>query len=518
MFLLKNLLNSLHNLIKKRNFKENNCDIYIEHFEIFTRNMELDDKSYKNTLLIVNKSLKDLEINYLEKNTPACTIFLAETNEFKNLFNIPSLLLNTNNLSLIINFITKLQKENEEYLKKLIYNDYPRLVHLITKNSGLNEIINLASNILDNPLIITDNSYDLLAYSRGQNIDDPIWNEIVKNSYCPYHIVKMMAKEGFLNKLKKEKSPVFLEKGKFSDLIRRLVCEIKIEEEVKAFIALLEYNKKITKLDIEIMNFISSIIAAEMAKSDAITHAKGKLQDNFMLDLIQRNIKDNTSAKNRAKTLNWKTEPYFQVITIKKENRERFTGQHFHSLDSLIKKQFPESKISSSNTNIIIFLFNQKNNLNSNKLENIIEYCKDNKLYIGIGRKKEKIIDLSESYKEANKALKFNDKLNQNNTVTFYNNVNIYDIVEEIPDDNLHPAAKTILNYDKNNNTELLKTLKNYYAQGQNMNSTAKKLYVHRNTVNYRLQKIKEITQLDINKHKIRIQLELSLMKMELKN
>ena len=50
------------------------------------------------------------------------------------------------------------------------------------------------------------------------------------------------------------------------------------------------------------------------------------------------------------------------------------------------------------------------------------------------------------------------------------------------------------------------------------MNSTAKKLYVHRNTVNYRLQKIKEITQLDINKHKIRIQLELSLMKMELKN
>lgn len=50
--------------------------------------------------------------------------------------------------------------------------------------------------------------------------------------------------------------------------------------------------------------------------------------------------------------------------------------------------------------------------------------------------------------------------------------------------------------YDKKNNTELLKTILYYLKYSQNAIKTAKEMYVHRNTIRYRLQKIEEITHI----------------------
>jgi DNA-binding PucR family transcriptional regulator len=55
-----------------------------------------------------------------------------------------------------------------------------------------------------------------------------------------------------------------------------------------------------------------------------------------------------------------------------------------------------------------------------------------------------------------------------------------------------------LIDYDKKNNTEYFKTLKAYIAADKNAVQTAKNMYIHRNTINYRLNKIKEIANLDL--------------------
>lgn len=49
------------------------------------------------------------------------------------------------------------------------------------------------------------------------------------------------------------------------------------------------------------------------------------------------------------------------------------------------------------------------------------------------------------------------------------------------------------------NNTEYIKTLDIYLSERNDINKTAKRLHLHRNTLIYRLGKIKEITALDVN-------------------
>ena len=56
--------------------------------------------------------------------------------------------------------------------------------------------------------------------------------------------------------------------------------------------------------------------------------------------------------------------------------------------------------------------------------------------------------------------------------------------------------------YDKEHNTNLKETLKLYFSNNKSIQAVSDKSYVHRNTVNYRIKKIKEILHCDFESYK----------------
>lgn len=62
----------------------------------------------------------------------------------------------------------------------------------------------------------------------------------------------------------------------------------------------------------------------------------------------------------------------------------------------------------------------------------------------------------------------------------------------------INPAVKTLMAYDADHKTELLTTLDAYLESGENLTHTAKQLYIHFNTLRYRLNHISELTGLDL--------------------
>lgn len=65
--------------------------------------------------------------------------------------------------------------------------------------------------------------------------------------------------------------------------------------------------------------------------------------------------------------------------------------------------------------------------------------------------------------------------------------------------------------YDATHGTELVHTLECFFAQNANASSTSRALYIHRNTLTYRLQRIIEITGLDLDDAEARLALQLAL-------
>lgn len=75
-------------------------------------------------------------------------------------------------------------------------------------------------------------------------------------------------------------------------------------------------------------------------------------------------------------------------------------------------------------------------------------------------------------------------------------------------------TIKPLVEYEKKYNSDLLPTLHLYYECGQSLSRTAKQLYIHRNTMLYRMDKIEKILDVDLRKtnESFRTQLGLYIM------
>ena len=73
-----------------------------------------------------------------------------------------------------------------------------------------------------------------------------------------------------------------------------------------------------------------------------------------------------------------------------------------------------------------------------------------------------------------------------------------------------HPALPQLQNYDRENHTELCRTLQVYLESERSYVETAKRLFIHRNSLLYRVQRIEELTGLDLSDPSIRLHLLLS--------
>jgi PucR family transcriptional regulator, purine catabolism regulatory protein len=133
----------------------------------------------------------------------------------------------------------------------------------------------------------------------------------------------------------------------------------------------------------------------------------------------------------------------------------------------------------------------------------------------GVGRPRQGLRELRESFKEAEKALALSDQLWSSPRVTFFGDLSLYELLLSVNPEGLRTFAKSwllnIISYDDQHKSELLETLDAYFNSNGNMRLTAKELNIHRNTLVYRLNRIAEITQLDMDDANVHLNLRLAL-------
>ena len=125
--------------------------------------------------------------------------------------------------------------------------------------------------------------------------------------------------------------------------------------------------------------------------------------------------------------------------------------------------------------------------------------------------------DIKISYKEAFKALSMIDIYNKDLKVIKYKELGIIRWLVELSDikeiqrycyENLGP----ILEYDKNHGMDLMGTLKCYFQNNRHLVKTSQELFIHRNTLIYRLSTIKELLNIDLDDAMIDLELFNSIL------
>lgn len=167
--------------------------------------------------------------------------------------------------------------------------------------------------------------------------------------------------------------------------------------------------------------------------------------------------------------------------------------------------------LSSSYTKNIIALINVNNTsfdtLNT-LFPQILNYIKENYpnyiVNIGIGTRQKSLEKYKLSYEQASKCINLAIKQKQKNMIYYYEQLGLYQLFYDINNKTLlenfvHNILYSLITYDKKYNTNLIQTLEVYLNKNCNLNQTAETLFIHRNTIKYRLQRIEEITNTSLD-------------------
>lgn len=136
-------------------------------------------------------------------------------------------------------------------------------------------------------------------------------------------------------------------------------------------------------------------------------------------------------------------------------------------------------------------------------------------LRIGIGKPYKHLKNIWRSHADADKTLVVGSRLYDSKILKF-SDLGVFRIlvqgeVNEELEQYFTETLRPLLDYDKKKSTDLVRTLESYFKNNSNINKTSEELFTHYNTILYRLERIQEITKLDLNDANDRLNLELAM-------
>ena len=157
----------------------------------------------------------------------------------------------------------------------------------------------------------------------------------------------------------------------------------------------------------------------------------------------------------------------------------------------------------------------------SEDLEKIAATMEDNlrselsiKTVIGIGTVSEHLRELADSYKEAQTAIDVGKVFDTEKSIINYEKLGIGRLIYQLPTTLCEIFLSEV--FKKNSidslDQETLFTINKFFENNLNVSETSRKLFVHRNTLVYRLEKIKKLTGLDLRQFDHAIVFKVALM------
>lgn len=217
-----------------------------------------------------------------------------------------------------------------------------------------------------------------------------------------------------------------------------------------------------------------------------------------------------------------KNEPY-AVSIVKMKHRELITSSESQwlvkSMEAQLLKAGDKSFVLTMD-DIYVFVFS---NYSEEEMREImlkmimLLRMKEYQFYVGSSINHSDVEQLTNAYVQAKKVVNLSERNGWENQLVQYRELDVYQLLLAIDDKNTmkqyYDAKLGVLEkHDQNNGSDYLEFLKVYLNSNCNINDTADKLFIHRNTVVYKIKKINELLDCDLSELEVRVKLFLAIM------
>ena len=407
------------------------------------------------------------------------------------------------------------------FLEKTL-NIHEVLTNTVLYENGLERLSTVLVDMIKNPVLIADSNMAVMSYS----IPEEYKNEISEQDLIDtvgLNGERETEEEVYGYRCKKKTVTI---NNKDMDLIK---IPIITPNSHFGFLFAWEYGKNINKLDLSTLKWASTIAALDILNKRSLTNVELKYKNELIYDILKGKLNNKNTIVNRGKNMGMNLDKSFSVIVF--ELKELISKQFKNKglLNENIQKSYLESAkriidedviMGDLGTYLIALYPAEEKDKDAvrkfaEKILNIIDKKDRDLVKVGVGNFKEDIINLYESYSQAKRTINVASKLNKEEQIYFFEDLGVYKLLYKIDKEEknnfLENSIIPLLKYDKAHNTELLKTLKAFFEENGNLTNVAKKIYIHYNTVHYRLKRIEKITGLSLENPDDKLNLEIAL-------
>lgn len=442
-------------------------------------------------------------------------------------------------LSRVISIINEKASGRYDLLNRKTLDMHNLFFRITLEGGGIERISSLLSETIMNPIVLVDRDWKLLHYTEHRDNKVPL-------AYC----LDLAKNRPVFNKSFIESIPNNISEIKKS--IKRIyhlegmeikcrILPVAVANHIYGYIVVWQTVRELTEFDFIILEQASTNMAFERIKAREIEEVKLKIRQDFFDDLLTGKITSSESIQTLSELHGLHSNYKYFCMVINIEPQELVQHEDF-----IAKKVYLENKARKcvdlvydhSNlvngeitafhrNNRIIILVGQQENRPSITINEAKKYANDiffilnrqvqnTTFLIGIGSQYSKIHSLHKSFSEANESIRLMQKFEDRGGISHFEDHSVYHFLDsnikdmELEDFFMKSLGK-IYEHDRLHGTSYIVTLENFFGNNLNISETAKAMFLHRNTLIYRIEKIKEILNSDLKNSEELLQIQLAL-------
>jgi len=403
-----------------------------------------------------------------------------------------------------------------------------QLTQIALDGAGLEEIVKVLASRLDGPVLVEDRQFNLMVAANPQGFQSETYELVVGSNGTPMAILKVLEDDGTLRALRNDKSPVILPAGEGHAEVRH-IFPVVVGGEICGFLSHVETGRPLGSEGSSILLHATHAVAIELLKQKGIAENEQKMRRDFFRDLLfsNGNISPETLHR-RATYLGYQLSSSYWVLVVEYDmvpNEELLPDEVKRlasTLNSLLS--FRQALVITQTQGATILYPVKEGQPTLEKVQHLAETIRQKvsgttegwTVSIGVGMLYPDLLSIPRAYREAQHAVKIGRALGGTHSITSFSELGIYRMLLQFaesrnPNEFFCEALERLLEYDQQADKELVKTLRAFLECNGNLTETSDRLFIHRNTLKYRLERIRDITQIDLDDSENRLMLHLGL-------
>lgn len=383
----------------------------------------------------------------------------------------------------------------EEKLQELI-NISQNLTNMVNHNATYQHLLDTSADILDAAIIFLDSHFKV-HYASSQILSrrELMTEYLRKDADIDYLNLTDTVKINF-NQSEIHIFPIF---SPFN--------------ENKAFVGIIPYQKQLNAFDILKRQQVLNALGLVNARTDLFNETAFRNQSDFFLNVVQGNLTE--KAINQYLTATQIDPKTTYTVAILNFQQKAFDPND-HLFDK--RQQVIRWFIEEYHYPVLLFAYQrqfilliQSQRVSIHKfLHRLYQFMakQGHTLTTGFSKNALPIKELADMYNQANDALQVTSP---SHPIMQFHPKNAKELLQLLPSSESDKFIKNTLGPILEDE-ELLKTLSTYILSKQNISEVAHLLYVHRNTINYRLKSISKLLQVDITMPDVLADIRLALL------